>query len=84
MKKRLLPVLLALMLLIPSAFGESAERDTVLLSLSFDEGQGATVQDGSGHLNDADIQYQYLTPAYTDPMEPEWRAVGVAGGSVTA
>jgi len=82
MKKRLLPVLLALMLLIPSAFGESAERDTVLLSLSFDEGQGATVQDGSGHLNDADIQYQYLTPAYTDPMEPEWRAVGVAGGSL--
>ena len=36
----------------------------------------------SGHLPDADIQYQYLAPAYTDPMDPQWRTVGVEGGSL--
>ena len=82
MKKRLLLVFLALMLLIPSAYGETAEENDVLLYLSFDEGQGAVIQDQSGHLEDANIQYQYLAPAYTDPMDPQWREIGVKGGSL--
>lgn len=82
MKKRLLLSLLVFALLIPSAFAETALEDSTLLYLSFDEGQGAVVRDGSGHLEDADIQYQFLTPAYIDPMEPEWRAVGISGGSL--
>ncbi len=82
MKKRLLLFLLALTLLIPSALAETAPDDTLLLYLSFDEGQGAAVRDLSGHLDEADIQYQFLTPAYTDPMDPEWREAGVEGGSL--
>lgn len=82
MKKSLLLVLLALTLMLPSAFGEEAQQDSVLLYLSFDEGQGATVQDRSGHLEEANIQYQYLAPAYTDKMDPQWRDIGVAGGSL--
>ena len=82
MKKRLLLLLLALSLFLPCALAETAPDDAALLYLSFNEGQGAVVQDLSGHLQEADIQYQFLTPAYTDPMEPEWRAVGVEGGSL--
>ncbi len=82
MKKRLLLFLLALTLLIPSAMAETAPDDTLLLYLSFDEGQGAAVRDLSGHLDEADIQYQFLTPAYTAPMDPEWREAGVEGGSL--
>ncbi len=82
MKKRLFLLLLALTLLIPSALAETAPDGAALLYLSFDEGQGAVVRDLSGHLGEADVQYQFLTPAYTDPMEPEWRAVGVEGGSL--
>ena len=82
MKKRLLLVLLALTLLVPSAYGEAAAQENALLYLSFDEGEGATIQDDSGHLGDANIQYQYLAPAYTDPMDPQWRDIGVDGGSL--
>ena len=82
MKKRLLLVLLALLLMIPAALGETTEQDNVLLYLSFDEGEGAAVQDLSGHLKDADVQYQYLAPAYTDSMDPQWRGIGVEGGSL--
>ena len=82
MIKRWLSVLFIALLLIPCAFGETAAQDDVLLSLSFDEGQGHTIQDESGHLQDANIQYQYLAPAYTESMDPQWRDVGVEGGSL--
>ena len=82
MKKRLSVMLLILTLLFPSAFAETAQQDDLLLYLPFDEGQGASVQDASGHLNEANVQYQYLAPAYTDSMEPQWRKIGVSGGSL--
>ncbi|MBQ7184459.1 MAG: GH32 C-terminal domain-containing protein [Clostridia bacterium] len=79
MKKCLFPVLLTLMLLLPCAMAETAD-DAALLYLSFDEGEGSAVRDLSGHLDDAFIQYQFLTPAYISPMDPEWRDCGVSGG----
>lgn len=82
MKKSLLFLLVALLLMTCSALGESAHRDAVLLHLSFDEGQGSIVRDISGHLEEANIQYQYLAPAYTTPMDPQWRDIGVEGGSL--
>ncbi len=82
MKKQLLLILLVLGGLMAAALAEAGPDDTVLLHLGFDEGQGAVVRDLSGHLRDADIQYQYLAPAYIDPMDPEWRTVGVTGGSL--
>ncbi len=81
MKKSLLLVFLALLLAVP-AFGETAGQDAAVLYLTFDEGQGTAVQDRSGHLGEADIQYQYLSPAYTEPMDPQWRDIGVEGGSL--
>ena len=56
MKKRLSVMLLILTLLLPSAFAETAQQDDLLLYLPFDEGQGASVQDASGHLNEANVQ----------------------------
>ena len=82
MKKRLLLLFLALLLFVPSVSAETAADDTALLYLSFDEGQGTGVRDLSGHLREADIQYQFLAPAYIDPLAPEWRAAGVEGGSL--
>ncbi len=82
MWKRLWIALLALVLMIPSVYGEAAEQDHVLLYLSFDEGEGAMVRDRSGHLKDVNIQYQYLSPAYTEKMDPQWRRIGVEGGSL--
>lgn len=82
MTKRLLPLFLAFLLLAPSAPAETAAEDRALLHISFDEGQGAEVRDLSGHLGDADVQYQFLAPAYTEPMEPEWRSAGVEGGAL--
>ncbi len=80
--KRLLPILLVLMMILPSAGGEGTVQDPVMMYLSFDEGQGTVVRDMSGHLKDADIQYQYLAPAYTESMDPQWRDIGVEGGSL--
>ena len=82
MKKRFLALLLILALLIPAAVAETAQQDAILLYLPFDEGQGVSVQDASGHLHETNVQYQYLTPAYTDSMEPQWRKIGVEGGSL--
>ncbi|MBR2188549.1 MAG: GH32 C-terminal domain-containing protein, partial [Eubacterium sp.] len=57
-------------------------QDSLLLYLPLDEGSGAISHDASGHLPDADVAYQYLNPAYTSPMDPQWRSVGVKGGSL--
>ncbi len=69
--KRALVLLSVLLLLCCAAYGEAAPEEAELLHLSFDEGQGAVIQDVSGHLGDAQIQYQYLAPAYTEPMDPQ-------------
>ncbi len=82
MKKQWFLILIAAMLLLSAAYAETGPAEEPLLYLAFDEGQGAAVRDGSGHLQDADIQYQYLTPAYTEPMDPQWRTAGVEGGSL--
>ena len=82
MKKQLIPLLIALCLLPASAPAETVWDAPVLLRLSFDEGRGAAVRDESGHLQDAEVQYQYLNPVYTEKMDPQWRSLGVEGGSL--
>ena len=69
-------------ILLAWAAAEPAAEQPVLLSLSFDEGQGSVVHDAAGTLPDADVQYQYLAPAYTQPMDPQWRTGGVANGAL--
>ena len=76
--RRLLGLLLLLMLLACAASAEAGGGE--LLRLSFDEGQGDTVGDASGRLPDAQVQYQYLRPAYTEAMDPQWRSAGVVNG----
>ncbi len=82
MKKYLFLLLLALVLAVPCAQAEPEPEKPALLHLSFDEGQGTAVRDSSGRLGEAEIQYQFLIPAYIDPLEPEWRTAGVEGGSL--
>ncbi len=82
MTRKLFLIALACVLLASFACAETAREDAALLHLTFDEGQGSVVHDESGRLKAADVQYQYLTPAYTDPMDPQWRHVGVEGGSL--
>ena len=82
MRKLLLFALFIIILLLSAVYAETVPAGETLLYLSFDEGQGAVIQDRSGHLQEADIQYQFLTPAYTDPMDPQWRTTGVEGGSL--
>ena len=83
MKTRMIRLLCAaaLILCCLTAGTAGAEEDT-LLRLTFDEGSGTVVSDVSGHLPDAEVQYQYLHAAYTESMEPEWRQAGVDGGSL--
>ena len=78
--KRFLLLVLACLLACGNAWGENA--DGALLALDFDEGTGAVAADASGHLPVADVEYQYLNPAYTEPMDPQWRETGVSGGSL--
>ena len=79
--KRLLVLVFALALALSAAsLAEPAED--MILYLTFDEGLGDTVHDASGHLPDADVSYQYLQPAYTEPMDPQWRGAGVENGSL--
>ena len=81
MKRLFLLLALAVVLALACAAAEPAV-DTALLALDFDEGAGSVVTDASGHLEDADIQYQYLAPAYTEPMDPQWRDAGVTDGAL--
>ena len=82
MLRKLFVIVLACMLLALCAGAETAPGDAAVLHLSFNEGHGSVVHDESGRMMPADVQYQYLTPAYTDPMDPQWRQVGVEGGSL--
>lgn len=61
--------------------GSSAEKD-LLLHLTFDEGQGTTITDASGHLPDAELNYLYTNAIYMDAQDPQWRSTGVEGGSL--
>lgn len=80
MKKPLLLLAVLCLTILSSAFAEPVQED-MLLYLSFDEGSGSVIRDVSGHLPDGDVQYQYLAPAWTEPMDPQWRSIGVEGGS---
>ena len=80
-RTRLLFLMVLTLVFALTASFASADED-ILLCLHFDEGSGAEVTDASGHLPQGDVQYQYLTPAYTDPMDPEWREIGVENGSL--
>ena len=81
MQKNCFIVTLALCILIGSlALAEAGTED--ILYLSFDEGSGSTIADRSGSLPEELVQYQYLAPVYTEPMDPQWRTVGVVNGSL--
>ena len=81
MKKNCFIVTLALCILIGSqVLAEAGTED--ILYLSFDEGSGSTIADRSGSLPEELVQYQYLAPVYTEPMDPQWRTVGVVNGSL--
>ena len=75
--------MLALVLaLVSAAFADAVSEETMLFYLTFDEGIGSVIHDASGRLPDGDVRYQYLTPAYTEPMDPQWRNAGVDGGTL--
>ena len=84
MKKAVLGLLCLLLCLVflPAVSAENAAEEALLLRLTFDEGEGAVVRDTAGTLPDGDVEYQYLAPAYTEPMEPQWRSCGVTGGAL--
>ena len=82
MKTRVFSCMLLFLMLLLCVLAQAEEEPSLMLYLTFDEGTGSTLQDASGHLGDADIAYQYLNPVYTDPMDPQWRTVGVKGGSL--
>jgi len=74
-----LSVALTLSLFAGTAFA-AARNDGELLHLGFDEGQGITVSDLSGHLSAAQVQYGFTDAAFMDSQEPQWRDKGAAGG----
>ena len=82
MRKYLSAILWVMIAVSCLTAGSADAEDTALLHLTFDEGSGSTVSDASGHTADADVQYQYLHAVYTDSMEPEWRSIGIEGGSL--
>ncbi len=83
MKKKLLPLLLSLLclVLLLGACGNKQEEN-LLLHLTFDEGKGNTVKDASGHLPDAELNYNFSHATYMDDQDPQWRSEGVSGGCV--
>ena len=81
MRKPLILLVILCLMILPSAVAEPVQED-MLLHLSFDEGSGSVIRDISGHLPDGNVQYQYLAPAWTEPMDPQWRRIGVEGGSL--
>ena len=74
-----LSVALTLSLFAGTAFA-AARNDGELLHLGFDEGQGVTVSDLSGHLPAAQVRYGFTDAAFMDSQEPQWRDKGAAGG----
>ena len=81
MKKTCLIVTLCLCIVLgPMALAEAGTGE--ILYLSFDEGSGSTIEDRSGSLPEELVQYQYLTPPSTEPMDPQWRSAGVENGSL--
>jgi sucrose-6-phosphate hydrolase SacC (GH32 family) len=64
-------------------FGCSDSKNSdLLLSLSFDEGEGNTVKDKSGHQEDAKVAYVYSHAMYMENQDLQWRDAGVKGGSL--
>ena len=81
MKKILsvLTLLLLLAVLVTACSRDEHDKD-LLLHLKFDEGQGTTVRDASGHLPEVEMNYGFTHAAYMEPQDPQWRAEGVSGG----
>ena len=82
MKKAAILMLALILVLASAAFADAVSEEAALFHLTFDEGKGSVIHDASGHLPDGDVRYQYLTPAYTEPMDPQWRTAGVEGGTL--
>ncbi len=85
-RKSFVLMLLALCLSLLCGCGggtaDSSKDNGLLLYLSFDEGIGAKVEDRSGHLDTADVSYQYTHAVYMEDQDPQWRGSGIENGSL--
>lgn len=87
-------IYLAVLILLCAAFctagllsfggcSKDPHADSLLLHLTFDEGEGNVVKDKSGNLADATVQYVFNDPAFqAEPQDPQWRETGAVGGSL--
>lgn len=87
-------IYLAVLILLCAAFctagllsfggcSKDPHADSLLLHLTFDEGEGNVVKDKSGNLADATVQYVFNDPAFqAEPQDPQWRETGAVDGSL--
>jgi len=61
---------------------KSENSQKMMLHLTFDENVGTKVKDSTGNNNDAEVHYIYNNAVYMEDREPEWRNLGVEGGSL--
>ena len=85
----LLAGMLATSVILTACGNESAgtkasaiNTEELLLYLNFDEGSGNQANDASGHLEAAEVNYNFTNAAYTENMDPQWRSSGIEGGSL--
>ena len=83
-------IYLAVLILLCAAFctagllsfggcSKDPHADSLLLHLTFDEGEGNVVKDKSGNLADATVQYVFNDPAFqAEPQDPQWRISDMA------
>ena len=76
----LMSLLLCAVLTFAAAEGTDPNADSLMMYLTFDEGEGLTVHDASGNLPDTDMNYGFSHAVYMDSQDPQWREDGISGG----
>lgn len=85
LKKRWIWILIVLIFLLSGIIlGQSMKKSSqnLLLHLSFNENGGSEVKDSTGKNENAEVHYLFNHAAYMQNREPEWREVGIEGGSL--
>lgn len=83
LKRSILVLLLVVLIVLSIGCGgenNKSNPEGLLLSLSFDEGSGNQVSDGTGAVETAEVAYNFTNAAYMENRDPEWRSQGVQGG----